>query len=297
MLVKDALAAEKNNTRSYAAMRLRELMSRDGDRFPTLEYLLDNVMTVSAAEITEHYARLIASAPMSVFYVGRASEEHIASKLTSAFSEFKGSVLTPSPRIVPSTPKELFSVTEDMPVSQGKLALGFRTGTSIADGTHAVAVMLNEILGTSPASKLFMNVRERLGLCYYCASSYSIYSGNLSVATGLDVSNRQKAEDEILRQIDDIRKGNISDAEWTAARKSLEYTYVQIYDSPFALQSFYTNREFAGIDESVEDFKRALLSVTREEVSECAKNTVLDTRFFINGTSQADGCEEVSDDE
>ena len=42
-IVRDALLAERNNTRAYAAMRCRELLHRDNPNYPTLEYLLENV--------------------------------------------------------------------------------------------------------------------------------------------------------------------------------------------------------------------------------------------------------------
>lgn len=87
-----------------------------------------------------------------------------------------------------------------------------------------------------------------------------------------------------MRQLEEIAAGNISDTEFFAAKRSLEYTYAQLYDSPFSLRSFYTDRELAGIEESVEECKGALLSVTREQVARTAARTVADTRFFINGS-------------
>ena len=296
-LAKDALLAEKNNTRSYAATRCRELMSRDRDTYPTLEYLIENVSTVTPEELTDYYRRLIDSAPMNVFYVGREDSSVIAEKVLDAFGGYGGHTSHTFEVRPPAKPLEFVSVTEDMPVSQGKLVLGFRTGSSSANRTYHTAIMLNEILGASPASKLFLNVRERLGLCYYCSSSYSMTSGNLTVSSGIDVRNKDRAINEILAQIEQIRSGNVSDAELSAARRSVEYSYTQIYDSPFSLQSFYSGRDILGIEETVEQCKLSLLSVTKEDICRLAADTVLDTCFFINGTA-ADGQEgeEVYDD-
>ena len=155
---------------------------------------------------------------------------------------------------------------------------------------HPTAIVLNELYGASPVSKLFLNVREKLGLCYYCSSSYSFFSGNLCVASGIDSKNRERATAEILAQLDEIRRGNVSAAELSAAKRSLEYSYVQIYDSPFSLQAFYAARELSGVNETVEECKQKILDVTAEQVCELAKDTVLDTCFFINGTSK--NCEE-----
>ncbi|MBQ9113119.1 MAG: insulinase family protein [Clostridia bacterium] len=296
-LVKDALLAEKNNTRAYAATRCRELMSRGRDTYPTLEYLVSNVESVTSEELTDYYRRLLSSAPLSVFYVGREDRSNIAKKILSAFDGYSGKAVPVFEKRKPASPLEFVSVTEDMPVSQGKLVLGMRTGAAIANGKHAAAIVLNEILGASPASKLFLNVRERLGLCYYCSSSYSMTSGNLTVSSGIDVGNKDRTVKEILAQIDELKKGNISDTEFSAARKSLEYSYVQIYDSPFSLQGFYSGREILGIDETVDECKQKLLAVTKQEICELAKDITLDTCFFINGISAnaGDGEEDEND--
>lgn len=283
--VKDSLAAEINNTRLYASTRLKELMSRDGSvRFPKLEYLLESIGSVTAKELTDFHSRLIICSPLNIFYVGSENTDSVCEKLSRAFRGYVGTVRHELSPINVQPPREYVSVTEDMPVNQGKLALGMRTGAVLGTKDCATAVMLNEIFGASPASKLFLNVRERLGLCYYCGSSFGLLSGDLTVSSGIDVRNREAATNEIIAQFEQLKKGNISDAELFAARKSLEYNYAQIYDSPFSLQSFYSVRELAGIYDTVEEYKQKILSVTKDEICELAGRTVLDTCFFINGT-------------
>lgn len=283
--VKDSLSAEKNNTKLYAATRLKELMSRSGgSRFPTLEYLLNEISNVSAKDVTEFYSRLISASPLRAFYIGSEHSDVISGKLLRAFSKYTGHQPLSYSAPVAARSAELMSVTEDMPVSQGKLALGFRTGAILGSQDDAKAILLNEVFGATPASKLFLNVRERSGLCYYCGSSYSLLSGNLTVSSGIDTKNKDRAIDEILAQLEQIRSGNVTDAELSAAKRSLEYSYVQIYDSPFSLQAFFSVRELVGISETVEECKERILATTKEEVCELAERTVFDTCFFISGT-------------
>ena len=293
VFLKDCLAAEKNNTRVYAATRLKELMCRDNSpEFPTMDFLLSGIDKITSEELTAHYLSLLSSSMLHVFYVGGETAEEIGEKISRAFRGFcqlSGSrsselITTKSHKVCP-----MLEVTEDMPVSQGKLTMGMRTGTSLVESTHPTAIVLNELYGASPVSKLFLNVREKLGLCYYCSSSYSFFSGNLCVASGIDSKNRSRATEEILTQLDEIRRGNVSAAELSAAKRSLEYSYVQIYDSPFSLQAFYASRDLSGVNETVEECKQRILDVTAEQVCELARRTVLDTCFFINGTSKNSG--------
>ena len=116
------------------------------------------------------------------------------------------------------------------------------------------------------------------------------------VSSGIEVKNRDRVRTAILAQLEDIRQGNISEAEWDAAKKSLENCYRQIYDSPLDLQSFYGSRRFFGITESIEDCRRSIAAVTREEVIALAQEVVCDTEFFVEGTLGGDA-EEVNDDE
>jgi predicted Zn-dependent peptidase len=92
------------------------------------------------------------------------------------------------------------------------------------DKNYYAAILFNEIFGGSPASKLFMNVRERLSLCYYCSSHYDSYFGNMTVSSGVDGANAELAKREILAQLEDMKAGKISDVEFSAASSPLSIT-------------------------------------------------------------------------
>ena len=138
-------------------------------------------------------------------------------------------------------------------------------------------------------------MREKLGLCYYCGSSYNTFSGALIVSSGIEGSRRELAEREILAQLDTLKRGEISDAELAAAKKSLINVYRQIYDNPFDISNFHSSRMRLGIDESIEDCISAFDAVSLEDIVRVAKTFVHDTTFFIEGT--ADGDEECEVDE
>ncbi len=281
----DLVRSIKNHPKLYAAARLGELMDRNLDRKITLEDIIDTTQKVDAKALYEFYKELITCSSLNVFYVGAQPPETVANAVADAFSGFVG--ISGSAPIMPSIekPAEYVSVTENMPLKQGTLAMGFRTGAGLSEGTHTALIILNEIFGGSAASKLFLNVRERMSLCYYCGSKVSTLSGNVTVCSGLDNANRDIAAEEILRQLSLIARGEISEQEMTAARQSIEYSYSQIYDAPRSLQSFYLERELFGITETVEEHKQKLLAVSAEDVCRLAQNTVHDTQFYICGTS------------
>ena len=177
-----------------------------------------------------------------------------------------------------------------MPVTQGKLALGFSTGVTVSKDSDDVytAIMLNEILGGSASSKLFLNVREKLSLCYYCSSSYSIYSGVMLISSGFEVKNYEIARKAIFAQLDDIRQGKISDVEFWAAQRSITSSYRQLYDSPFDLQAFFGDRSLFGINDNIEDTVSKLLSVTKKNIVDLANRIKFEASYFIKGTRSTD---------
>ena len=152
--------------------------SADAD-FPTIDTIRKAVAECDEKKLYSHYLRLLGESSLNIFYVGSESENKLVSIIKKHFSSFGGT----ESKIIPIKAEkftELKEATEPFEVSQGKLCLGFRIGVTADEDNYFAASLFNEIFGGSPASKLFMNVREKLGLCYYCSSSYDPYFGNIT---------------------------------------------------------------------------------------------------------------------
>ena len=135
-----------------------------------------------------------------------------------------------------------------------------------------------------------------MSLCYYCSSSFNVYSGDVIVSSGVEVKNREKAESEILNQLEDIRHGMISDHEIFAAKKSLENSYRQLFDNPLDMQSFYGTRSIFGITSTIEETIEKIQKTTKDDIVDIAMGATLDTVFFVEGTA-IDGEGETDYDE
>ena len=293
-IVSDNLRAEINNTRVYAVRRCSELMRGENSPYPTVSELKDLVANATLEEIKAAREELITTSPLEVFYIGATPTEEIKEKILSAFSGHKFAIDLRANTVTPLSRECFAESSEKMPVSQSKLTMGFSTRACISKDNNDcyAALMLNEIFGGSASSKLFLNVREKMSLCYYCSSSFSIYTGVITVASGIEADKLAIVKRAILDQLCEIQNGNISDAELTAARKSILHGYRQLYDSPFDLQSFYSARMAFGINDSIEECTAKLMKVSREDVIDIAKRISLDALFFIEGTSGAKADEE-----
>lgn len=289
-LIVDSINAEINNPRLYSAKKCLELMQED-IALPTSDELKQIVSDISYGDLCDYYRELISSAPLRVFCVSAENAENLKRRIEASFEGYPCKSpslpipLRPLKRNLPEHKKV------NMPVSQGKLTLGFSTDIIIRsdDDTYYTMIMLNEILGGSASSKLFLNVREKMGLCYYCSSSYSLYSGILLISSGFEMKNYEIAKEAILNQIEEIKNGNVSDFELESAQRSVTSGYRQLYDSPFELQSFFLSRALFNITDGIDDAERKLLAVKKDDIIALAKKIRLDASFFIEG--DADACE------
>ena len=177
---------------------------------------------------------------------------------------------------------------EVLDVGQGKLSIGFRLGECMEDRNVAAISLFNAIFGGTVTSKLFMNVREKLSLAYYASSFTDVAKGIMLVNSGIDSSNYEKARDEIFAQLEAVKRGEISDYEFSAARAGLSSSYRMVSDSPQSLEGFYFQRMLEGEDISPNDRIEDLMNVSKDDVVEVANSIVCDQIYFLKGTEGSD---------
>ena len=175
------------------------------------------------------------------------------------------------------------------------MILGFHAGITVGMPEFWAMMLCNEILGVSPVSRLFVYVREERGLCYSCISEYHIDRGDVVISAGIDAARREEAEMAILEQVRIMQKGAFTDAQWEAARRSLESSYAQIGDSPKTMAGFYGLRQLFGISDTVENCLDAFRKVTREQVMKAAARLRLSMVYFLEGTGTGEETEDEED--
>ncbi|MBQ7160637.1 MAG: insulinase family protein, partial [Clostridia bacterium] len=278
------ISSEINNKRRYAVTRCIEEMCR-GEAFGIADSgRIEDVCAITPETLWEHYKKVVSGMNVEAFYVGRYSDA-VADCAASLLKGIGSSSKTAYDVEVKRSAEKVKRVIEDHPVRQGKLCLGYRTGRVLSDADFHKLTVFNAVFGASPVSKLFMNVREKLSLAYYCSSFIcDPRKGIMLVNAGIDPANLEKTEEEVARQLDLIAKGEITDAELDAAKASIVNSYREMEDIPSAFENWYTVRMMAGRSDSPAENARRILSVTKEDVSEAARGVSLDTIYFMNPT-------------
>ena len=99
-----------------------------------------------------------------------------------------------------------------------------RAGMTYDMDNYAAIKVMTAIFGSGTFSKLFMNVREKLSLCYYCSARLINSKGIIAVQSGVETENIEKALEAIRNELNQVRLGNFSDEDINAAKLSLRDT-------------------------------------------------------------------------
>ena len=281
MLIDD-IRAQINDKRRYAMQRLTEEMFAD-DVFGISELgTVESVRSITAESLTAQYVDLLSRARIEIFAVGNFDFDSLCQTFANCFSSLeRKNIVDTETGAMQSAKETVKTIYERQNISQGKLGLGFYTGITVRDPNYTAMQLLNIIYGAGVTSKLFLNVREKLSLCYYCGSSDNGQKGFMTVHSGIEFKNEKKAADEILAQLDEIKKGNISEDELRDAKLALIDSAERIADSAGNMLNWY----FACVmNEAVitpEEKCEAIRSVKTEEIVKIAQNIRLDTYYFL----------------
>ena len=287
----DIIRSRINEKGSYAITRCIEEMCCFEDysvgRFGSAE----DCEAIRYKKLTQQYHTLLETAPIEIFYCGSQPSKTIAHWLKDALctmprgeinyeigTDVRMNSVEDEPRIY----------TETLDVTQGRLVIGFRLGECMEDPDKAALSMFNTINGAGVTSKLFVNVREKLQLCYYASSSADSHKGLLFATAGIDFDRFEEAKNEMLHQLDEIRNGNITDEEMAYARKGICSDLASMQDSQTAMESYTISNILDGWVVTPEEYMELVQDVTKEDVMAIANSVVCDMIYFLRGEETED---------
>ena len=276
------IESEMNDKRAYSMSRLLKLMcAADTFGLPRLGEA-EQVAAIRPDALYAHYRKILRESPIEIFYVGAAEPEQVAAPLRKLLSRLDRQPVPLQPQTALRS-CEGQNVVETMEISQGKLCMGFTTPITNRDKRFPAMQIMNTVLGAGMTSKLFMNVREKMSLCYFIGSGYYGTKGIVTVSAGIDFDKEALTRQEVLRQLEACRNGDITEAELKAAKEAILTSLRATHDSPSAIEGYYATAALSGLAFSHSDYMKAVEAVTVEEVAECAKLLQLHTTYFLKG--------------
>ena len=280
----DDIKASINDKRGYSIDRLLEEMCSDETFGVSKLGSEKEAEEINPETLTMHYRSLLRESRIEIFYCGSAASERAASAMRSALR------LLPerSGKPLPATNVVLYPAgdaprrfCESLDVTQGKLTVGFRLGKVMENPDYTALMVFNSLYGGSISSKLFLNVRERLSLCYYASSYIEKHKGVMIVASGVEFSKFDDALDEILAQLENVKNGEVSDWELTSAKRYVITSIKAAMDRPGGLEELYFDSASAAVPYDPADLCGSVEAVTLGRIVEIASGVKPDAIFLL----------------
>nr|WP_157279951.1 pitrilysin family protein [Paenibacillus swuensis] len=279
--LKKRLESIVNDKIRYAAERCIEEMCKDEPYRLHPLGRIEDLDVITPQSLYEGYQAWLRTAPIDIYVAGDTTMEEVKSLVQAHFAIERGAVGAYDMK--PSTQEagEVNTVVEEMDVSQGKLNMGLRARTSYANENYPAALMYNGILGGYPHSKLFINVREKESLAYYAASRLDGHKGILTIQSGIEIANFEKATEIIKKQLDSMAEGEITELELSQTKAMISNSLREISDSAFEMIAFDYNSVLTGKERTTTELIEAVAKVDVEAIQSFAKDIQLDTIYFL----------------
>ena len=275
------LDAEFNNKRLYCVRQARRKFYGDSPAGIELGGYKSDLPNVTPQTLKAEYDRILSLASIDVMVQGADPalvEELLLQKLAGAARSPQRFAM---PLAMPIIETQHFS--EEIPgLTQAKLCMLFTLGRPMQPEQLAAVRLAMALYGGSVTSRLFLNVRERDHLCYYCSSAFQSFTGSMAVNSGVEHTDAARAEQAVLKELADLCDGPITDEELEDCRRGLLAGMNGLEDTLGGIETWYYMEVLRGGPvQTPDDARRALLAVTREDVRDILKQFTLSVSCLL----------------
>ncbi len=234
----------------------------------------ENIRKVSRDELIAYRDAYYIPRRMTVVMAGKVSPDALK-MLDKTF----GSVTRPAGHDkrfdVFKAPKRLRHATglQNKATEQVQFAMSFH-GLKMQDPRLPAAGLLSTIMGGTMSSRLFIQIRERRGLCYSINSGHQAREdvGLFTILAGLDKTRMPEAIKAIIHELKDVAKNGITDEELKRAKDNIRGRVTLAFEDSAAQAEWYgKDWLFRGRVETPEERMRRFAKVTKQDVQKLAK--------------------------
>ncbi len=242
------------------------------------------MLSVTTADLEQFHARTVMPNNMIIGVIGDFDSAAMEAKLRAAF----GSLPKGTP---PVTPKESFPgpapgvyAVDKTDVNQSNIwVVGLGTERNNPD-YYALSVM-NQIFSGGFGSRLFQNVRTKLGLAYSVGGAYGAsydHPGLFYVVAATKSQSTVEATQAMLDQIRDLKTESFTDGELAKAKDELLNSFVFHYDTREKVLAERAKLEFYGYPaDYLEKYHDAVEKVTPADLKRVAQKYVDPSKLAI----------------
>lgn len=283
----ERIAEERDDKKKYALECLRQDMFKGTEYETSALGTIEMVEKITNEDLINHYDYVINTAQVVVSAVGNLmGMEELSQEIHNNICEQCGKHIVQNEQDVETVCKEIKERVENQEINQSVLCIGLRAENVDAKDTYALT-LYNAILGGTPASKLFQNVREKESLAYFAKSQYSKLKQVIYMFSGVDPVNNEKAKRVMLEQLELIKNGEVSDEEFYAAKQSLISAYRELKDSKVGITRNMLNNEMLfERDVDIDEMIDKLQQLTLQDIIDIARKVKATNVFLLGGVAR-----------
>jgi len=278
--LKEAIESVLNDKREYTRKKAKSLLFK-GSKLAISKYGdINRIDKITKESLTKAYYNLLNTSKIELTFIGCGDFNSALKVCTSRLKDIESTVVIDDVRMDFSTFNTI-NKSEELDITQSKISILY-TGFN-GDGIERVSIMrmANAIFGGSPFSKLFVNVREKKSLCYYCDSFYDRTTGVMSVDCGVNPENIQVAIDTINEQLRDIKNGEITDKEVNEAKLLIINAFNSMKDRLSSIEGFYLGQILTGKYYTIDEHINYIKNVTNKDVIDAFSNCELKVIYTL----------------
>lgn len=282
--LKQVIEGRKDSKATYALERCIEEMYKENP-YALYKYgKVEDLENINEKNLYEQYINLINNCKIDIFISGDISEEIkkdiVNNKNIQKLKERKPQYIINNKDIRKKEEKQEEILQESMDVTQGKLILGLDI-LNEQDNDKYTALVYNAILGGTPNSKMFQNVREKNSLAYTASSSYIRQKANVFIKCGIEIKNFEKALQIIKEQIEDMKNGNFTEEDINQAKNNIISTIKFIPEEQDTELIYYFSQELSGYEMNYGEYIQKINNITKDDVVNLANKIQINKIYFL----------------
>jgi predicted Zn-dependent peptidase len=232
---------------------------------------------ITRAHLLEHYKKFYLPSGGLAGIVGDITARDAAAKLAKALSGWKGGPIPPLtlPINPPIAEKKVYLISRPGSV-QTYLTLANRA-IERTNPDYIACVVMNQVLGSGPASRLFRIIREEKGYTYGVSSSFNATRYNQQFSSSMSVRTEvtEPALADLLREFREIREVTVPQVELEGAKRTLVASFALGLESPAGVLSrWLQQREFGWPEDYWDTYTEKIMAVTAADVARVAQKYV-----------------------
>ncbi len=229
-------------------------------------------------------AVLVVAGGLNMSKTGETQAKNYMQAIEEKFNEWENGTKSEFTQMIENQEKPQLFI-KNKKTEQAHFCLGYRTFPSNDKRKRALEV-LTAILGVGASSKLFMELREKRGLCYYISTGLQYYHdvGNMVTQAGVpkDVAKVTEAMKLTLEEHNKMLKDGFNKKDITKAKEILKGRLLLSMEDSFNVAHFYGKKAVLETKrESPQEVIEQIEKVTEEEIHTVVQDVIKPSQLNI----------------